>query len=80
METIIENYNKYSGKTTAGIIILAIGGLLLINQLSLFFYTRLAFQLAYVGNCLRALHRWQIQFPETSIDLDHCHRSRPIVN
>jgi hypothetical protein len=37
METTIGNHNKYNGKTTAGLIILAIGGLLLIDQLSWFF-------------------------------------------
>ena len=38
METIIENPNKpHSGRTMAGIIILIIGGILLINQLDLFF-------------------------------------------
>jgi hypothetical protein len=37
METIINNPNKHSGKTMAGIIIVIIGGLLLIDQLDLFF-------------------------------------------
>ena len=38
METIIENPNKpHNGRTMAGIIILIIGGILLINQLDLFF-------------------------------------------
>jgi hypothetical protein len=38
METNIENpSNKHNGRTMAGLIILAVGGLLLINQLSLFF-------------------------------------------
>ena len=37
METIINNPNKHSGKTMAGIIIVIIGGLLLLDQLDLFF-------------------------------------------
>ena len=38
METITNNPNKYTnGKTIAGLIILSIGGILLINQLDLFF-------------------------------------------
>src|SRR5271154_5343229 len=38
METIIENPNKpHNGRTMAGVIILIIGGILLINQLDLFF-------------------------------------------
>jgi Domain of unknown function (DUF5668) len=37
METIINNPGKYSGKTMAGILIVIIGGLLLIDQLNLFF-------------------------------------------
>ena len=38
METIIENPNKpHNGRTLAGIIILIIGGLLLINQFNWFF-------------------------------------------
>ncbi|MGZ3872465.1 MAG: LiaF transmembrane domain-containing protein [Mucilaginibacter sp.] len=37
METIIDNPNKQNGKTMAGIIIVIIGGLLLIDQLDLFF-------------------------------------------
>ena len=38
METTIENTNKpHNGRTMAGIIILIIGGILLINQLDLFF-------------------------------------------
>ena len=38
METTIENANKpHNGRTMAGIIILIIGGILLINQLDLFF-------------------------------------------
>ena len=38
METIIENPNKpQNGRVMAGIIILAIGSILLINQLNLFF-------------------------------------------
>ncbi len=38
METITNNPNKYTnGKTIAGLIILSIGGILLIDQLDLFF-------------------------------------------
>ena len=38
METIIENQNKpHNGRTMAGVIIIIIGGMLLINQLNLFF-------------------------------------------
>jgi hypothetical protein len=37
METIINNPNKNNGKTMAGIIILIIGGLLLIDQTNLFY-------------------------------------------
>ncbi|HEY8928618.1 MAG TPA: DUF5668 domain-containing protein [Mucilaginibacter sp.] len=37
METIINNPSKINGKTMAGIIIVIIGGLLLIDQLNLFF-------------------------------------------
>lgn len=37
METIINNPNKINGKTMAGIIIVIIGGILLIDQLNLFF-------------------------------------------
>ncbi|ASU33208.1 LiaF transmembrane domain-containing protein [Mucilaginibacter xinganensis] len=37
METIINTPGKISGKTMAGIIIVIIGGLLLIDQLDLFF-------------------------------------------
>ena len=37
METIINNPNKHSGRTMAGIIIVIIGGLLLIDQFDLFF-------------------------------------------
>lgn len=37
METIINNPNKHGGRTMAGIIIVIIGGLLLIDQLNLFF-------------------------------------------
>ncbi|HVW98095.1 MAG TPA: DUF5668 domain-containing protein [Mucilaginibacter sp.] len=37
METIINNPNKLNGKTMAGIIIVIIGGLLLIDQMNLFF-------------------------------------------
>ena len=38
METIIENQNKpHNGRTMAGVIIIIIGGMLLINQFNLFF-------------------------------------------
>jgi hypothetical protein len=37
METIINNTNKNNGKTMAGIIIVLIGGLLLVDQMDLFF-------------------------------------------
>ncbi|WP_428330165.1 LiaF transmembrane domain-containing protein [Mucilaginibacter sp.] len=37
METTISNPSKYSGKTMAGIILVFLGGLLLVNQLNLFF-------------------------------------------
>ena len=37
METIINNPNRINGKTMAGIIIVVIGGLLLIDQLNLFY-------------------------------------------
>jgi hypothetical protein len=37
METIIDNPNKHNGKVIAGIIIVIIGGLLLIDQLNLFY-------------------------------------------
>ena|ERR1700761_7258060 len=37
METIINNPNKHNGRTIAGIIIVILGGLLLIDQLNLFF-------------------------------------------
>jgi hypothetical protein len=37
METIIDNPSKHNGKTMAGIIIVIIGGLFLIDQIGLFF-------------------------------------------
>ncbi|MDP9080851.1 MAG: DUF5668 domain-containing protein [Bacteroidota bacterium] len=37
METIIETPNKFNGKVIAGIIIIIIGGLLLIDQFDLFY-------------------------------------------
>ncbi|MDB5136270.1 MAG: hypothetical protein JWP37_2873 [Mucilaginibacter sp.] len=37
MKTIIENQNQTNHKTVAGVIILTVGALLLINQLNLFF-------------------------------------------